>query len=436
VRTRFDYRQTFKQPYFVYEQQDLTYWTPNTILSHDNIRLTPSVPDARGALWATHPNPHKEWQVIFQFGVYGRGQNGGEGFALWYTEKPMGLGPVYGSEDKWKGVGVIFDTTDTVEQRYTPYIYAQYNDGTKELAHSKDYAATALAGCFRDYRNTPSPVWGRLTYANTTLQLDIDLTQHGKGFIPCFVTVAGLNLPPNYYFGFSAATEGHLVDDHDIISFETYEINPDQNKKSKPVTRPHEKAHIKAGDTFKLSDDIKKNIEQFEKVVGEAWEQEKAEDWPETLTPHVIQQLQGNQFHMLEQLNHITKKLEDAAALGDVPAGSDSSHSGQMGGEVKAVMIKLAEMTRQIHALEQSVQNLNDHSVRLTNGQTSTHAKLDQVIQSANTDRASAQEATQSAKGGSSWPAGTIGFAGGIIVAWAANIIARQLRKEKPKKFI
>lgn len=41
-------------------------------------------------------------------------------------------------------------------------------------------------------------------------QLDVDLTQNGKGFNECF-TRSGIELPPNYYFGLSAATEAHLA---------------------------------------------------------------------------------------------------------------------------------------------------------------------------------------------------------------------------------
>lgn len=34
----------------------------------------------------------------------------GDGFAFWYVEAPELLGPVYGSADYWKGIGIFFDT--------------------------------------------------------------------------------------------------------------------------------------------------------------------------------------------------------------------------------------------------------------------------------------------------------------------------------------
>lgn len=32
--------------------------------------------------------------------------------ALWFTENPGSLGPVFGSADKWKGLGIFFDSFD------------------------------------------------------------------------------------------------------------------------------------------------------------------------------------------------------------------------------------------------------------------------------------------------------------------------------------
>lgn len=41
------------------------------------------------------------------------------------------------------------------------------------MAHRKDYLTASFAGCFRDYRNTPGPVWARVTYANQTVRVCI-----------------------------------------------------------------------------------------------------------------------------------------------------------------------------------------------------------------------------------------------------------------------
>jgi hypothetical protein len=36
----------------------------------------------------------------------------------------------------------------------------------------------------------------------------------------------GVTLPAGYYFSLSAQTGVHLADDHDIHSFEVYDLNP------------------------------------------------------------------------------------------------------------------------------------------------------------------------------------------------------------------
>lgn len=76
--------------------------------NQDFIRLTPSVPDQKAAIWAKKPNPYKEWQAIFSFNVNGRGYYGGDGFAFWLTKERGEIGPVYGSRDMWQGPVIVF----------------------------------------------------------------------------------------------------------------------------------------------------------------------------------------------------------------------------------------------------------------------------------------------------------------------------------------
>lgn len=52
----------------------------------------------------------------------------------------------------------------------------------------------------------------------------MDLRQDGYSYTECF-SKDNVELPTGYYFGISSATEA-LGDDHDIISFEGYELNP------------------------------------------------------------------------------------------------------------------------------------------------------------------------------------------------------------------
>jgi hypothetical protein len=38
--------------------------------------------------------------------------------AFWYVQKPRTSGGVYGNEDKWNGLAVIFDTYDNDRKKY------------------------------------------------------------------------------------------------------------------------------------------------------------------------------------------------------------------------------------------------------------------------------------------------------------------------------
>lgn len=55
--------------------------------------------------------------------------------AVWYTEERGQEGPVFGSGDKWKGLGVFFDSFDNDGQRNNPYVMAMVNDGTLAYDH-------------------------------------------------------------------------------------------------------------------------------------------------------------------------------------------------------------------------------------------------------------------------------------------------------------
>lgn len=85
-------------------------------MAQDFVRMAPSVPRLRGSVWRATPNEHKEWEVEFSFKAHGQSPVGGRGFAFWYTQDRAVDGPVFGNQDKWKGVGVFMDTSDPANQ--------------------------------------------------------------------------------------------------------------------------------------------------------------------------------------------------------------------------------------------------------------------------------------------------------------------------------
>ena len=94
------------------------------------------------------------------FKVTGRGRIGADGLAFWYTAAKVCLslrfflfhektailatlqstespatGHVYGSVDRWIGLGLFFDSFDNDNKHNNPYIMAMTNDGTKNFDH-------------------------------------------------------------------------------------------------------------------------------------------------------------------------------------------------------------------------------------------------------------------------------------------------------------
>lgn len=71
------------------------------------------------------------------------------------------------------------------------------------------------------------------------------------GYTNCFKTP--INLPVDYHFGISAATSSSATDDHDIHSFETYELRPGPKQVH---LRPHEQEDKNAGKEFKMDENL------------------------------------------------------------------------------------------------------------------------------------------------------------------------------------
>ncbi|KAF8946387.1 hypothetical protein BGZ46_005789, partial [Entomortierella lignicola] len=204
-----------------------------SFVANDFIRLAPSVPGLKGSVWRSNPNQYKEWEVEFTFKAFGQGHIGGKGLAFWYTEERSldGDGPVFGSRDKWNGLGVFMDSSDPANQRTNPVIYGIMNDGTKTFPANPTANTNSFGGCLRDYKNTPNPVFVRVSYVDDTLRVSVDTHSKGKKLLTCFEQ-KDLKLPSGYYFGFSAeAAQIGTADDHDLFSFEVYEVNPTEKPK-------------------------------------------------------------------------------------------------------------------------------------------------------------------------------------------------------------
>ena len=100
--------------------------------------MAPSLRSQKGAIWTKQHTAFDWWEIEIVFRISGRGRIGADGLAFWYTtEKGDYNGDVFGSSDKWSGLGIFFDSFDNDNKHNNPYISAVLNDGTKVYDHQK-----------------------------------------------------------------------------------------------------------------------------------------------------------------------------------------------------------------------------------------------------------------------------------------------------------
>lgn len=97
------------------------------------------------------------------------------------------------------------------------------NNGTMSYDHDRDGTLTQLAGCEAKFRNVDYETHISIKYLNEKLTVLTDLENKHEWKV-CFES-PNVRLPTGYYFGASATT-GDLSDNHDIISFKFYELDP------------------------------------------------------------------------------------------------------------------------------------------------------------------------------------------------------------------
>ncbi|XP_050185931.1 protein ERGIC-53 isoform X2 [Myiozetetes cayanensis] len=223
---RFEYKYSFKGPHLVQADGTVPFWvhTGNAIPSADQIRITTSLKSQKGSVWTKSKAAFEHWEVEVTFRVTGRGRIGADGLAVWFTEEQGLEGPVFGAADQWNGVGVFFDSFDNDGKKNNPGVIVVGNNGKLLYDHQNDGATQALATCLRDFRNKPYPVRVKIAYYQKTLTVLVN-----NGFTPdkddyeLCAKVEDMQLPAQGYFGISAATGG-LADDHDVLSFLTFQL--------------------------------------------------------------------------------------------------------------------------------------------------------------------------------------------------------------------
>lgn len=185
-------------------------------------------------------------QIEVEFSVNGQGNLFGDGMAIWVTKQRGQQGTVFGSQDRFEGLGIFIDTYKNHRPGVVfPYVMAMLGDGQTTYDQANDGKANELAGCSvctpsrprmlhptdlyvsqaRGLRNAAHPTKARITYfQEKSLKVELMYKREDE-WQDCF-EVPGIKLPSVTYLGFSAHT-GELSDNHDIIKVDTRNLyNP------------------------------------------------------------------------------------------------------------------------------------------------------------------------------------------------------------------
>lgn len=282
----------------------------DAIASSESVRIAPSLRSQKGAVWTKEKTSFEWWEIDVAFRVSGRGRIGADGLAIWFvTEKGDYNGDVFGSSDRWTGLGIFFDSFDNDNKHNNPYIMAVINDGTHNFDHQNDGGSQALTGCLRDFRNKPFPTRARIEYYQNvlTVMFHSGMTNNEQDYEMC-LRAENVVLPKNGYFGISAATGG-LADDHDVFHFLTTSLHP--------PGQLDQVGQVPQADNEKLSQEYleyqKKLDQQKEDYKKDHPDEQKddLEDWFESDNQRELRQIWQAQSATTEVLRELSKKLDE-----------------------------------------------------------------------------------------------------------------------------
>ncbi|EJD75847.1 hypothetical protein LOAG_17099 [Loa loa] len=208
----------------------IPYWDiqGTTMVTGQYVRLTADTQSVQGGIWNNVPVNVRDWELHVNFAIHGStGDLFGDGAAIWYVQDPAQAGPVFGSKDYFRGLGVFLDTYSNHNGPHVhghPYISAMVNNGSLHYDHDMDGTHTQLGGehtgCEAKFRNRQYQTQIMIRYVGDVLSIYTDVLGTGQ-WKEC-MSVGGVQLPTGYYFGITAAT-GDLSDYHDIISIRMFE---------------------------------------------------------------------------------------------------------------------------------------------------------------------------------------------------------------------
>ncbi|ORX57344.1 concanavalin A-like lectin/glucanase [Piromyces finnis] len=379
LKTRHQFKYSFKKPYYYYNDTNII---PNwkikgdVIPANDMIRLVPSVPNKRGSIWGDLQNQFNDWQIVLSFRIFGRSLSGSEGMALFYTDKQLNVDSFYGGEHKFNGLAIIFDSTNKDLNSNIPTINVLYNDGNTVIQSQKEYNDIRKSLCVADFRNSPLPVFVRITYLNKYLKVEVDLSHEGNEYYEC--TNEKIELPNDYYFGLGAKTGDGVPDDHDILSFDFYQLNPPPKENYK--YRPKEEEIIEREGEYHIDDET---LEHIKRVNEQLVKEKISKEGPKEKVVDA-QTVQLTQFRTLETVNRILSLIQSQKYSRETSNQNEyiddlNNKSEQLISDINVVYETLETLKNSVETLNDSVERnsqKNDYKIN------SVESKLNQKLSS------------------------------------------------------
>ncbi|KAH0627856.1 hypothetical protein JD844_008375 [Phrynosoma platyrhinos] len=269
---RFEYKYSFKGPHLVQGDGSVPFWVHT-------------------GMWTKSKSIFEYWEIEVTFRVTGRGRVGADGL------------------------------------KNNPAVIIVGNNGKLHYDHQNDGSTQALASCQRDFRNKPYPVRAKITYYQKTLTASSQYTfEEGVKFEPNTVfinngftpdkedyeycaKVENMVLPSQGYFGISAATGG-LADDHDVLSFLTFQLMEPGKEAPPPDTEIPEKDKEKYQEQFEhFQQELDKKKEEFQKEHPDVQGQ-PTEDLFETVGDRELRQIFEGQNRIHLEIKQLNRQLD------------------------------------------------------------------------------------------------------------------------------
>ncbi|XP_050438851.1 protein ERGIC-53 [Adelges cooleyi] len=403
IVSRFEYKYSFKPPYLAQKDGSVPFWEygGNAIASADNVRIAPSLKSQKGAIWTKNPASFEWWTVEINFRISGRGRIGADGLAFWYTtSKGDYQGPVFGSSDKWVGLGVFFDSFDNDGKHNNPYIMGIVNDGTKVFDHANDGSTQQLSGCLRDFRNKPFSTRAKIEYYMNTLTVFFHSgnSNNPEDFEICFRSDQ-VYLPKGGHFGVSAATGG-LADDHDVNHFLTYSLYPPGTTFKTAGAPPPASVDEEQKLTKEYADyqrKLEQEKEEYKKQHPDTktkHDESEFEDWYETDSQRELNQIFSGQSAIVDSVKVLSQKLDEVVGRQErtlsllstvqstVTIAASAIGGGQpINAQVPQMQMNAGGVTRQdIEVLVNAQNNIINSVKEIRNYVVDVHSKADTII--------------------------------------------------------